>query len=100
MTATAQISPMDIATLKSLYKQNLAEAKTYEDEISLKRIAVDEQIAAIEKQFADDNFNIILGKNEAIEAAQDYEAQLRLAAVHHFDATGMGWEADAKIFDF
>lgn len=81
-------SAVDARTLKSLIIQNRSEANQAAEALAPKRQAVDEAIAALEKQYEDENFNLLLLKKEAEESAASYDAQLRQMAVDYFKETG------------
>jgi plasmid maintenance system killer protein len=85
-------------TLKSLIVQNRSEAAQAADALAPKRAVINEAIAALEKQFANENFNLLLQKTEAEEAAANYERQLREMAVQHFEETGeKRMDADCSV---
>lgn len=75
-------------TLKRLIIQNRTEAAKAAEVLSEKRKTIDDAIAALEKQYADENFNLLLQQGEADEAAADYDRQLREMVVQHFTETG------------
>jgi hypothetical protein len=85
---TALGTAVNANTLKTLIIQNRTEAAQVAEVLGPKRAEVDKAIAALEKQYADENFNLLLQKAEAEEAAADYERQLREMAVQHFTDTG------------
>ncbi len=74
--------------LKNLIHENRLEAEQAALSLADKRKAVDEAIVAIEKQYADENFNLLLQQKEATESATSYDQQLRELAVSFFNETG------------
>lgn len=95
---TALGMAVNARTLKHLIIQNRNEAAQVTDALAPKRAAVDAAIAELEKQYADENFNLLLQQKEAIEAANDYDAQLRQMAIQHFESTGeRRMDADCSV---
>lgn len=86
MTAFGMVANAN--TLKSLIIHNRKEAAKAEGFLAEKRKPIDAAIAEIEKQYADENFNLLIQAKEANEAAADYDSQLREMVVQHFTETG------------
>lgn len=88
MTMTAFGVERDARTLKALIINSRSEANNAAELLAEKRKPIDDAIAALEKQFSDENFNLLHQLKEATQFASEYETQLRDMVIDHFNKTG------------
>lgn len=86
MTQTAV--GLDIATLKSVFRDATEQAKALDAEVAERRRAVDEEIARLNAAFNNDNAELLSELETVAGRAQEAEDQLRSIAVQHYETTG------------
>jgi len=74
--------------LKRLYLDALHGSQDMAEQLNVRRQPINEQIAALQQAFDDENAELITLLAEKIDASADYEGQLRTLAIDNFNETG------------